>query len=314
VRCSFCKNRAVVYLPASRISLCKRHFVYRFERKVKRTIRDYHLVDGAERIGVALSGGKDSINVLYILNQILKPMRKELIAITIDEGIKGYRDKLIENSAKICKKLGIKHEVRSFKEELGITMDEIAKIPREEREITCTYCGVFRRWLINKVARELGIERIAVGHNLDDVVQSFLMNLYRNELFRLARFGPRSGIVEHEGFVERIRPLYRVLEKESALYAVLNGLKTEFEECPYVRESFRASVRDQLNQMEDKYPGTKFKLFNSFIAVNELLKKKYEGKGLERIVECSICGEPTSGETCKKCELLEKVFKLRKRK
>jgi uncharacterized protein (TIGR00269 family) len=306
LKCSICNNNAVIYLSYAKRFLCKRHFLNHIERRVKRTIREFRMIEGAKRIGVAVSGGKDSLTTLYILNKIAKEARVELVAIAIDEGIKNYRDKLISEARDFCKKIDVPIRVYSFKKELGITMDEIFKKKRKEK--SCTYCGVFRRWILNKAARELKLDRLAIGHNLDDVVQSFLMNLMRNEPFRLARFGEESGLIDDERFVVRIRPLMKIPEKEIAVYAILNGIKRDFFGCPYVEESFRHFVRNFINDVEERNPGTKFNLFKSFVLVRNLLAEKYK-VNLEEINYCKICNEPSSKEICRKCELLNELIK-----
>jgi uncharacterized protein (TIGR00269 family) len=282
-------------------SFCTKHFIDWFERRVKRTIREYALLKGARHIGVAVSGGKDSLAALYVMTKIARPMRIKITAILIIEGIKGYREAMLPDIRRLCKQLRVPLKIYSFKKDLGIGMDQVIK--KKDREVSCTYCGVFRRWIMNKAARELGIDRIVLGHNLDDVDQSFFMNLLRNEPFRLARFGAISGLVEDEAFVPRIRPFFNMPEKEVALYTVLKGFKKKFGECPYVQEAFRPLVRNFLNDLEDRYPGTKLKLFNSFLRVRETLSKEFKKK-LVPVAKCSQCREPTSGVLCKRCQLL----------
>lgn len=301
VRCK-CGRDAIIYVAYAAQSLCRRHFLDYFERRVKRTIREFNLLQNTKHIGVAISGGKDSLTTLYLLWSILRKTKVQLTAIFVNEGIKGYRDRLIKDAQKLCKRLNVPLRIYSFEKEVGTTMDSIIK--RKEREISCTYCGVFRRWILNKAARELGMDRLAVGHNLDDVCQSFLMNVFRNEPFRLARFGPRSGIVEDDGFVPRIRPLFRTPEKEVAVYAMLKGFKREFFGCPYVEEAFRPIVRNFLNNLESRYPGTKFKIFNFYMAAKAVLEEKYKKEVITSIARCELCGEPTSAALCKRCELL----------
>lgn len=305
--CALCRTNAIIYLPYAHHALCKRHFLHSVESRVKRTIREFRMLDGAKHIAVALSGGKDSLTALYILKQIAGPAKIRLTAILVNEGIKGYRDKTIREAKELCKKLDVPLKIYSFRKEIGYTMDKIATSKRKDREVSCTYCGVFRRWILNKAAREVGADRIVIGHNLDDVVQSYLMNLLRNEPFRLARFGPAGGIVDDDGFVRRIRPLFRIPEREIALYAILNGLKTDFDGCPYVKEAFRPVVRNFINDLESTYPGTKHKLFNSFMHVRELLAKQYREAGFGPINSCPSCGEPASSVTCKKCDLVRNL-------
>jgi uncharacterized protein (TIGR00269 family) len=309
VPCSSCKSRAIISLSYSGQRLCKKHFLHYFEKKVKRTIREYNMLEGVKHLGVAVSGGKDSLTMLYLLKQIAGPMKIRLTAILVDEGIKGYRKKTIEDASVLCKKLDVPLKIYSFKKEIGTDMDKIMKKKKDAREVSCTYCGVFRRWILNKAARELKCDRIAIGHNLDDVVQSFLMNMFRNEPFRLARFGPLSGIVDDEDFVVRIRPLYKIPEREIAVYAVLQGFRDDFFPCPYYEEAFRHLVRDFVNDLEARYPGTKFKLLNSYSTVREAMIEKFKHKKGEKVAKCIKCKEPSSGQICKRCLLVEGIGK-----
>ncbi|MFH1285782.1 MAG: TIGR00269 family protein, partial [Candidatus Micrarchaeota archaeon] len=301
-------------------------FVFYFEKRVKRTIREYEMVKKGERIGVALSGGKDSLATLYLMNEVCKSMRAKLIAISVDEGIAGYRGALLKNARALCRKLKVKHEVFSFKKEIGKSMDEVAKIERRggigrslklrgaeppavRREAACTYCGVFRRWILNKAARELKLDKLATGHNLDDVAQTTLMNVMRNEPFRLARFGASGGIIESKEFVPRVKPLFRIPEKEVAQYAILTGLPVKFSECPYASEAFRGRVRKFVNEIEEEYPGTKFKIMRSFLVLKKGLASIYKKGELGELKKCERCFEPSSAKLCKCCELKEGMKK-----
>ena len=261
-----------------------------------------------ERVGLALSGGKDSMSLLYLLKPLADEMKFELIALSVDEGIEGYRNKTLANARAACKKLGVKLIVKNFRKEIGITIDEVARKKRGERETLCTYCGVFRRWVLNKTARELKLDKLAVGHNLDDFAQTLFMNILRNEPFRLARFGPIGGISEDERFVPRIKPLFRAPEEETALYAKLRGIGARRKTCcPNVYEAFRRRVRVFLNEMEADFPGTKVRALNSFMKIKKALEKEYAHLKKEKIGKCASCGEPSSARICKRCELLSRL-------
>ena len=190
--CKYCKLKPIIELPNSNISLCKSCFLKYFERKVRKTIRQYNLFNKGDTIGVALSGGKDSMTTLYVLNQIAKRQRTtKLIAIAIDEGIKGYRNETIKFAKKVCKENNIPLEIASFKKEYKNNLDQILK---KNKIKPCTVCGVFRRYLLNKKAQELKLNVLATGHNLDDEAQSLLMNQFRNNMTATTRLGPKTGI------------------------------------------------------------------------------------------------------------------------
>ena len=254
-------------------------------------------------MGVAVSGGKDSLTVLHLLNRLAKQNPKiKLTAILINEGIKGYRDRTIVDAKEFCEKSRIELKVYSYKEELGYTLDEILKILDVK---PCTVCGIFRRYLLNKKSRELGFTRIATGHNLDDECQSILMNQFNNRIAESARLGPKNGVAESSSFIQRIKPLYLCTEKEVTAYAFLNGILKEFNECPNVAKSYRAQVRDMLNDIENKFPGTKYSVVNSFLQTLPLLKEKF--KSNSPINQCAKCSEPCSNDICNACFYLEKI-------
>ncbi len=303
VNCSKCNGSAVVYVPYGNENLCRKHFVESFEKRVRRTVREFKMIEKGDRVGVALSGGKDSVSLLYLLKDICDSMRVPLVAISVDEGIAGYREKTISVAKENCKKLGVEHRILTFRKEVGITVDKIAK--KKERMGTCSYCGVFRRWVLNKAAREMGLNKLAVGHNLDDAAQTVLMNFLRNEPFRLARFGPVGGIVESELFVDRIKPLIRIPEREVAVYSIIKGMGIKFGRCPYAQEAFRNDTRVFLNELEEKFPGTKFRVFNSFMSVRDVLGEKFNTG--ETPMKCKECGELGSKEVCMRCQMMKEL-------
>ena len=144
------------------------------------------------------------------------------------------------------------------KEKFKKSLDEIL-FKKSERP--CTVCGIFRRYLLNLYAREYDV--LVTGHNLDDEAQAVVMNLVKNNLLALQRAGPKTGVTTSKKFTERVKPLYFCLEKEVMVYAFINNLTTEFNECPNVNKAFRLRIRDMLNEIELKMPGTKKNIVNS---------------------------------------------------
>jgi len=296
-----CNSKPIIELYSGE-KLCKTHFIQYFEDKVLKTIRRFDLLGKEENLGVALSGGKDSLTVLHILDKLSRQNPKiRISAIAIDEGIAGYRDKTLERAKEFCQKSNIKLHIFSYKEEFGLTLDEMLKILDVK---PCTICGIFRRYLLNKKSKELRFTKIATGHNLDDECQSILMNQMKNNIRLSARLGPKVGLVEDDKFIQRIKPLYLCTEKEATTYAFLNGLLDEFNECPNAPQSFRAQVRDMLNNLENKFPGTKYSIVNSFLQTLPLIKQKFKD---EAIKVCAKCSEPSANEVCNACIYLEKL-------
>lgn len=295
MKCQRCSKNAIVYQKYSNAHLCKPHFIEDVERKIKRDIRKFRMVEKGDRIAVALSGGKDSIALLYVLHKVFKNRHDiELLALTIDEGIHGYREKTIPYAEKLTEELGIEHEIRSFDKEFGTTLDELAG---KKQYAACTLCGVLRKNLLNKAARELGASKLATGHNLDDEAQTILMNYMRGDIDRMTRMS-----VVQKGMVLRIKPLRSVPEKEVALYGFLNNLPLSTDECPYSGEALRNEIREMLNNYEVRHPGTKYSLLGGFEAVSKMLRPSEN-----QIVLCEKCNEPSSEKICKACRLLGRV-------
>ena len=299
MQCSKCNRKAVIYIRYNGKYLCREHFMEFVERRIKKEIRKQGLPKGT--IAVALSGGKDSSITAYMLNKILKEHReRKLVAITIDEGIKGYRDKTIEIAKRFCEEHNIEHYVFSFKKFIGYTMDEISR--KRGNIAECTYCGVFRRHVLNKVARQMHVKAIALGHNLDDISQTILMNFVRNDMRRLARMAPHRHI--QPDLIPRLLPLIEVPEKETMLYALLKGFEVYEGACPYSVRAMRGEYRKILFMLEEKHPGTRHAILKSYRSMEDCLAKKFPPAKLQ---PCRICGEPSSMPICMACQLKEKL-------
>jgi len=286
------------------IRLCREHYIEYFEEKVLETIREHRLIRPGEHVAVAVSGGKDSLSLLYLLNKYRDSLGISLTALIIDEGIRGYRDLTIEDFRRINSRLGARYRLISYEEVFGHSLDEIIMIARERGlpRYPCSYCGVFRRYLLNIGARIVGADVLATGHNLDDMIQTYLLNMVTNSMERILHLLPRTSGADHPLLVPRVKPFYRALEMETTLYSLLMGLYPRFIECVYAPEALRNDVRSYINALEEDRPGTKYKIMNSL----EELIEKY-GPGVARIGSCRVCGEPTSGEICRTCRYLDSL-------
>ncbi|MGB9929875.1 MAG: TIGR00269 family protein [Methanosarcina sp.] len=297
IKCKKCNHEAIIFQKYSGMHLCKKHFVEDVERKIKLTIRKEYSIEKNDVIAVALSGGKDSSVALYIMHKILGERPDiEIVAISIDEGIEGYRSHSLETAKELSEKLGIRHVIRSFKEVHGVTMDELAAKEREKG--ACSYCGVLRKNLLNRLALEVGATKLVTGHNLDDEAQTILLNHLRGDMERMVRLAPLEAV---DGLVLRAKPLRNIPEKEVALYAIVNSLPVDFRECPYAGEALRGEVRELLNTFETKHPGTKYSLLRGFDKLVGALAKELPRANLEK---CRICGETCTDELCQACKLL----------
>lgn len=299
--CNNCLKKPVIKLTNSNVGLCRQHFVRYFEKKVKKTIRAFNLIEKGEKIGIALSGGKDSFTVLSILKQFQDKKIIQLEALAIDEGIKSYRD--LSNVKRFCKENKIKLNILNYEDFFNNSLDKMVK--KFKNKTPCSFCGVFRRYLLNYGSKKYKFDKLATGHNLDDESQSILMNQFRNNPEISARLGPITGVMIDKKFIRRIKPLYFVTEKETTTYSFIKGFPVEYSECPYAGFGYRNSVRDMLNEFESKYPGTKHSIIDSFIKILPSLKEQF--KEAKALSSCKLCREPTSKEICQACEYTKKL-------
>lgn len=304
-QCKKCTKNAVVFLPYSGEKLCRKCFLTSVEKRVQKAISHYKMLDRSDRIGVAVSGGKDSVVLLHILNKIEKNFpESKLSIIYVDEGISQYSN----NNLKVVKKhsldLGIPLIQSSYKKIYGKTLDDIIKRAEKEEKKrlgACSYCGVLRRKALNRIALEVNVDCIATAHNLDDETQTILLNFLRGDLNRLARNSPTNKRV-HPKLVPRIKPLRTIPEKETTLYAFYRDLKHNSKPCPYAPEAYRDDIRSFLNQIERKRPGTKYNILRLYDKISPQITTSQNS-----IQECSVCGEPSVEKICKACQLLSKL-------
>jgi len=302
LRCSICKRRNAFYVRRySGERLCRRCFSESIENKVRATISKYDLFKFDDKIAVALSGGKDSVNLLHILSKIEADYPKSSIcAITVDEGIKGYRDEAIKIASESCEMLKVDQIIVSFKELFGYTLDEIVEKTKNRDLTACAYCGVLRRRALNIAARRAGVDKIATAHTLDDEIQTFFLNLFHGDPFRILRSGPKFTS-ENPQFTSRVKPFCEVLERESVLYAYIKGIRFQEMPCPYAGEALRNDMRIYLNRLEERHPGIKYTFFRSIERIREALATHIKETKLK---SCKICGEPTTGDICQVCKIL----------
>ncbi|UCE29489.1 MAG: TIGR00269 family protein [Candidatus Bathyarchaeota archaeon] len=311
VVCSICKRREVFFFrPYSGEKICKGCFTKSIENKVRATIAKYHMLQYDDRMAIAISGGKDSASLLRVLTKIEQDYpRVSLTAVTVDEGIGKYRDEALKNAAESCVELGVKHHVVSFKKIYGCTLDEISAHLRKEGKgklTPCAYCGVLRRKALNIAARDVEANKIATAHTLDDETQTILLNILHGNPLGIAREKPITDRL-HPKIARRVKPFCEIPEQETALYGYVNKIGFQAEPCPYASEAMRNPIRVFLNRIEDKHTGTKFALFKSAARIRPAIENM---QTKEETTECTKCGEPTSGHTCRACEMLQQLFDL----
>jgi len=302
--CKYCDKEVFYLRRYSGEKLCKKHFIDTFIQKVEKTISEGRLLSWNDSIMVSVSGGKDSLTALHVLSIIEKDYPTKLFAVTIDEGVSNYTEFRVKHTRELCEKLGIDYYVFNFKDFYGYRLEEIVKIAKEKgsKLEPCSYCGVLRRKLINMAAKKLGATKVVTGHNLDDEVQTFMINMLRGDLDRIIRgFAP---IVPKEGFIPRVKPLKYIYEEEIMIYATLHEFPLFETECRFVKLSMRDSIRRILNELEAENPGAKYMIMNT---AEKIAKNLLETRKDIKLNYCKSCGEPTSQEICRACSLLEEI-------
>lgn len=305
ISCDKCGNpHIIIKKKQSGQKLCRECFIESTNEKVLRDIRKYKLIEKGDKVLMALSGGKDSVITLKILNSLRERNIIDLLAVTIDEGIAGYREEGVKIASENAKKLGIEHKVVSFKQYFGRTLDEIMATNqgKSDSRHACTYCGVFRRWILNRVANDEGATKIATGHNLDDETQSILMNYLEGNMNNLIRIGPKSESRDNR-FTVKIKPLREIPEREVGLYAVAADLQVHLAGCPYAGESFRGEVSRFIKELSENHPTIMYSTLRGFDKIKPVLKREFSTKGEMGV--CERCGEPAARELCKACTFLE---------
>jgi len=304
--CDKCRHPAIHHQVYSGRMMCGKHLSDSVQKKVSKAVRkqlvfskDSHLT-----ILVAISGGKDSAVLLERMVSILGKRRDvTIIGGCVDEGIDGYRPPSLECARQLCAQLGVGFETVSYPE-LGFKeMDEVVSKmgALNDSKAPCSYCGVFRRQGINHLAKRINADVIALGHNLDDMAQTVLMNMQNGDLERTLRLAPHTNTPIAD-MAPRIVPLRWVPEQEIHLYALEKGLPIHHDECPHGEGALRFRHRETIARMEANVPGTRHGMLRMADDVKEL-NRKVMGTRMPSPSPCIRCSEPCSGEVCKACEM-----------
>lgn len=299
VRCSRCDAPAVVDQPYRGEHLCDRHFRSSVEGRAAQEFR--RQLPGFDRgtLAVALSGGKDSSVALQLTAERFGRRRGvRLVAVSVDEGISGYRAATLRAAATLAARLGVEHRVVAAEAALGTTTDRAAA--DLGGLVPCSFCGVWRRGLLNRAARAAGADALVLGFNLDDLAQTVLMNLVQGDLDRLVRMAPHR--LRQDGLVPRVAPLARVPEREVFLYARSRGLPFDHGECPHAGRAARNRFREIVWSLEEAQPGTRQALLRTR---ERLLDRWGTAETPSAPGRCRGCGEPASGPLCRSCEYRE---------
>ncbi len=261
-----------------------------------------------DTVAVAVSGGKDSLSLLDILSKLTPAHGEKLVAVTVDEGIEGYRGEAVELARKEASRRGVPHHVVSFESLFGFSLNKALAAWPDRSVSACSVCGILRRRAVDLAAEQVGGTVVATGHNLDDFLQTYFINLTSGDIGRLEYLDP--GLEPSIGLPRRVKPFVEVYEEEIAFYAFLSGIPFQTEPCPYMDEGVRTEIREFLNRLERRHPGVKHSTFKTAMKMLSGKEEKEEGEEpVRKSVRCERCGRPASDNLCSVCRTLETIQK-----
>ncbi len=334
-----CKAPAVVRVPYAGLSLCKDHFLQFVEKRVERSVKRYRFLTHSEvkheRWAVAMSGGKDSqVLASIIRNQF--PERVDPVGVYIDVGIApdSYTTQSRQVVEDTCRRLDMPCVVVDVEKDYGFSMDDVHQFtrrrnPRRGKKTTrtdCSACGILKRYLLNKAAVDLGVEKIATGHHLTDEATTILGNFLSMNVDLLARGRPWAERKEVVGgpssavLVPRVKPLYEVAEDEIAMYAYHAGIPYMGTQCAYSPDAPSLALKKRVVDLERERPGMMLTLVRGYQkrllpvltagiqALPETTRQKIQHSEEPELRACSECGNPTTGDSCAFCRLRHQVL------
>lgn len=306
MRCKKCPHKAVINLPRHHIAFCQSCFTEFVHTQVARGIKSQRMFGPQDRILVAVSGGKDS---LALWNILLK-LGYRADALYIDLGIGDYsaqsRQKVETFADKAKEAYGANLHIHTVDPDEGAGIRELANVLHRP---TCSTCGTVKRYQFNRVAVEQNYDVMATGHNLDDEAARLLGNVLRWQTEYLDKQAPTLP-ASFEGFAKKVKPLYRLTEREMAAYAVINRIDYIVEECPMAKGSKMLVYKEVLNRLEAESPGTKQAFYWGFLEKQASNKHTTETMAThDRAVlhPCLTCGQPTTGEICSYCKMMARA-------
>ena len=296
---------AVINLRQHRLRLCAAHFVEWFATMTQRTIDTYSMFTPTDKVLVAVSGGKDSLSLWDVLLELGYQAQGLYIGLGIDEKI-GYSDQSLD----MCRRfLADRHpgavlHVVDVTSEYGQTIPALARTRRRGLGKPCAVCGLVKRHIMNRVARDGGFAAIATGHNLDDEAAVLMQNTLHWQTGYLARQAP--VLEERDGLARKVKPFVRIYEREAAAYALVCGIEYIYDECPFAKGSTTNFYKDLLNQLELNSPGAKQQFYLQFLRVRDSGQIALADAEKAEMHPCRRCGQPTTaGELCAFCRLWE---------
>ncbi len=297
MKCKICGGTAQIELRNHNIALCKNDFFDFFERRVSKTILGYKLFDKKDKILVAVSGGKDSLSLLYVLNKL----GFNCSGLYIHLGIGEYSELSLKKCEAFITKYNLELNVFYVTKFFGCGIYEIAK---KMKRNSCSICGIVKRYVMNRFGLEAGFSVLATGHNLDDESAQLFGSLLSFDLTRLEK--EKIFLPSKEKALKKVKPFSLLTEREIAGYCIMNGIDYIYEECPYSKGATSLVYKSALNLVEERSPGTKLRFLKGFIEKGHIFKKVVQPLDDESKY-CSNCGYLTYRDMCNFCVIADRL-------
>ena len=296
MKCRKCGGSATIELRRHNAAFCVDDYLEFFRNQVREAIRKHRMFTRDERVLVAVSGGKDSL----ALWDVLIDDGYDTTGLYLDLGIFDYS---VESKAK-CEAFaahrGARLLVSRVADEVGGPVPVIKQVTRRP---PCSGCGLSKRYLMNRVALDHGLPVVATGHNLDDEAATLFGSVMHWRTEALPRQSPALAST-HPKLVRRVKPLYRLSERETAAYAFLRRIDYIVEECPFAAGATSIAHKEVLNRMEDASPGAKHNFLFGFL---DKARAAFERLEDVTLLECVRCGQVTTSTVCAFCKLADQV-------
>ena len=291
MKCKVCKGHAVVDVRRHNAGFCAEHFIAHFQGQVAKAIKEFGMFEPADRLFIAVSGGKDSL----ALWDVLLDLGYDATGFYLDLGIGGYSTRSKEASIRFAEQRDAKLVVRSLATEHGYTVPELSVLTGR---VPCSGCGLNKRYEFNRAALEEGFDVLVTGHNLDDEVATLFGNVLHWNTDMLGRQAPvltervfGEGDRARVALVKKVKPLVRIAERETAAYALLRGIDYIVEECPMVEGNTQHRYKEAITLLEESSPGTKHQMYFGFLSrAADLFAQESDD---DRVMACTACGSPT---------------------
>jgi uncharacterized protein (TIGR00269 family) len=298
VKCTVCRGPAVIDLRRHNANFCADHFLKFCRDQVAKAIERHGMIARGERVLVAVSGGKDSL----ALWDLLVELGYDAEGMTIGLGIGDYSEASTGAAVAFADARGLVLHQVDLRDEYGYDIPTAAAVTRR---VPCSSCGMSKRHLIDKAARERGYDVVATGHNLDDEAAVLLGNVLHWQTEYLGRQLP--VLPARDRFPRKVKPLVRLGERETAAYCVLRGIDYIVDECPMAEGNRHLRYKEALNTIEATSPGTKHAFYFEFLDKAADRFRVEAAEAQEGLRRCASCGAPTTGEVCAFCRLVERV-------